>query len=179
MTRDEKARAVWAAILSDLTDRKGIRHAFDNIDDDVMEEIASINIETVRLALAAADATAREEENRACEEVALSTQQHMAGSFNRHTKSATVADPFGRERPCNGCGLCCKQRPCALARSLAGVFEGPCPCLEKEDGRWWCGLVRNPHKHIPGLASKPWGDEALAPMIHQALGIGRSCDAEC
>jgi hypothetical protein len=49
---------------------------------------------------------------------------------------------------------------------------GRCPALEWEGGRFWCGLVRYPHKHIAGLEEKPWADEPIREMI---LGTGAFC----
>lgn len=84
----------------------------------------------------------------------------------------------GFGNPCNGCGQCCIERPCDLARDLAGVFEAPCPCLIDQGDRKSCGLVVEPHKHIPALSGKPWAADFVGGMISQALGIGRGCDAE-
>lgn len=39
MSEPDMIERVAAAVLSDLLDRRGIRHAFDDIDDDVMAEI--------------------------------------------------------------------------------------------------------------------------------------------
>lgn len=84
----------------------------------------------------------------------------------------------GMGNPCNGCGQCCVIYPCALARDLAGVREGPCPILMREGDIWRCGLTIEPHRFVVGLAGKPFADKALAPLLAEALGIGRGCDAE-
>lgn len=55
--------------------------------------------------------------------------------------------------PCNGCGLCCTATACSLALAfVAGAEDGsPCPALEWSEGRSWCGLLRNPAKHVTPL----------------------------
>jgi hypothetical protein len=57
------------------------------------------------------------------------------------------------------------------------AYEAPCPAMEFEGGRFWCGLVRTPHRYIPGLESKPWTDEYLTNAMKLLLGIGRGCDS--
>lgn len=84
----------------------------------------------------------------------------------------------GHGQPCNGCGRCCIIHPCQLARDLAGVREGPCPILTKDGDTWRCGLAIDPHRHVIGLADKPFSDPVLAPLFVEALGIGRGCDAD-
>lgn len=90
----------------------------------------------------------------------------------------TAAPPkpaFGA--PCNGCGACCRAVPCLIARDLLGAFDAPCPALEFDAGRYWCGLVRNPAAHILALR----GHERAGAVIRDALlatgyfGIG--CDS--
>ena len=77
--------------------------------------------------------------------------------------------------PCNGCGMCCRMVPCELAREMLGAPIGkPCPALESEDGRYWCGLVRDP---VRWLGIPEWGKEYTADMIATALGVGRGCDS--
>ena len=78
---------------------------------------------------------------------------------------------------CNGCGVCCIAVPCSLARDFVGAFEGPCPALEHEDGRYWCGLVRNPHKHMIGIKDKPWGDEVIRDILMASGAFGIGCDS--
>jgi hypothetical protein len=39
MSTAERAKALVEMILADLTDRKGLRHAWDMIDEDIQEEI--------------------------------------------------------------------------------------------------------------------------------------------
>lgn len=86
-----------------------------------------------------------------------------------------VKPPFGS--PCNGCGWCCASEPCGIAREFIGAdSKGACPALEREGGRFVCGMIVRP-SHYLGLGHG-WSDEILAPMIADALGAGRGCDAE-
>jgi hypothetical protein len=80
--------------------------------------------------------------------------------------------------PCNGCGICCKAVPCPIARDLLAAFEGPCPALELDEGRYWCGLLRNPHQHIYGLKEKPWVDPIIRSMIMESGAFGVGCDSD-
>jgi hypothetical protein len=43
---------------------------------------------------------------------------------------------------------------------------------------WRCGLTIDPHRHVIGLADKPFCRPVLAPLFAEALGIGRGCDAD-
>lgn len=79
--------------------------------------------------------------------------------------------------PCNGCGFCCLAEPCVLAEEFIGAKEGACPALEWDQGRYWCGLLRNAHKHIPGLEEKPWVDEKIRNLILQTRAFGVGCDS--
>ena len=45
---DEQAARIVDAIISDLTDRKGLRHEWDNIDEDIQDEIRSTWIKIVK-----------------------------------------------------------------------------------------------------------------------------------
>ncbi len=46
--------------------------------------------------------------------------------------------------------------------------------MEFADGRFWCGIARNPNRYfgIPAFANK-----FIRPLVHQALSIGEGCDA--
>lgn len=91
--------------------------------------------------------------------------------------------------PCNGCGLCCVATACGLAIDLVpgAEFGRPCPALEWEGGRSWCGMIRRPFHHSPRLADaaahmKPDDQAAastlLAECVAQSLGgVGRGCDS--
>lgn len=81
--------------------------------------------------------------------------------------------------PCNGCGVCCKVTPCLIAIEVIGAAEwSPCPVLELEDGRYWCGLLRSAHKHIPGLEAKPWVDGVFRNMLMATGAFGTGCDSD-
>ena len=78
---------------------------------------------------------------------------------------------------CNGCGYCCAEEPCHLAVEYIGAgTEGPCPALEFEEGRAWCGLVRHASRYMD--LPNDWADAVLGEMFATALGAGRGCDAE-
>lgn len=74
---------------------------------------------------------------------------------------------------CNGCGLCCVLQVCSLAAEFLDADAGPCPMLEFAAGRFWCGLARDPSRHlgIPAFANK-----FIRPMVHRELSIGEGCD---
>lgn len=80
--------------------------------------------------------------------------------------------------PCNGCGLCCLAVPCPIAEELLSVSVGSCPALEYEDGRFWCGLIRNAHKHLPGMRDKPWVDEYMREFMLGTGAFNMFCDSE-
>lgn len=91
-----------------------------------------------------------------------------------------IAKPaFGA--PCNGCGHCCKTEACNLSVKYLHSTAAPCIALEQEDGRYYCGLVRNPGKHL-GLPDDGWRHaatrEMLSPSFAYALRLGAGCDAE-
>ena len=68
--------------------------------------------------------------------------------------------------PCNGCGFCCAAEVCGIGKQVHGDIEGPCPSMTYQEGRFFCGVVL-----IEELAG-------MEPLIRQALGIGRGCDAD-
>lgn len=75
-------------------------------------------------------------------------------------------------QPCNGCGLCCMLEVCAIGARVYGEDQpAPCPGLQAEAGRFWCGVVQAEEKAFLGGAVS---DHRIAEM----LGIGRGCDAE-
>lgn len=67
--------------------------------------------------------------------------------------------------PCNGCGYCCAAERCLLAIEALGDGPGPCPAMQFEGARFYCGLLRE----APG---------PLQPTIAFLLGIGHGCDAD-
>jgi len=79
--------------------------------------------------------------------------------------------------PCNGCGFCCIQEPCDLAREFLDCRIGPCRALEYEDGRTYCGLLRRPIHYIAGIADNPALSGPLQARIAFTLAIGSGCDA--
>lgn len=92
------------------------------------------------------------------------------------TAKAPPKPEFGS--PCNGCGFCCAAEPCGVAREFVpGAIDGaPCPAMEFEHGRFWCGMVRRPG-HYLGLPHD-WADEFLGGEVAKVLGAGRGCDAD-
>lgn len=85
---------------------------------------------------------------------------------------AILKPKFGE--PCNQCGWCCAEEACSLSVELLQSDIAPCIALERtEDGKFHCGLLRSPEKHL-GI---PWrgAGEFLGPMIVVVLGIGKGC----
>ena len=80
--------------------------------------------------------------------------------------------------PCNGCGWCCSEEPCGVARKFIPDHppEGPCLALEWDAGRFACGMIRRPSHYM--RLPNDWADEVLGGMIAGALGAGRGCCAE-
>lgn len=91
---------------------------------------------------------------------------------------------------CNGCGYCCSEEHCQLAREFLSCDVGPCVALEERGGRTICSLARNPLGYLfaaahPGAAvpvletaaAIEEGDR-LSAEIGAALGLGRGCDAD-
>jgi hypothetical protein len=54
MSNEAKAREVWSKIEFDLKDRSGIKHGFNDIDDDVLEELRNTQISFIAQALESA-----------------------------------------------------------------------------------------------------------------------------
>lgn len=77
-------------------------------------------------------------------------------------------------KPCNGCGFCCAAVRCPLAIELIGDGPAPCPAMEFEDGRFWCGLVRNASKHTEKV---PPGTDAVVGFLLKPL-FGTGCDSD-
>jgi len=51
-----------------------------------------------------------------------------------------VLNPSEWDKPCTGCGYCCKQALCLYALALDA--EGPpCGLLLARGGRYWCSLL--------------------------------------
>lgn len=81
--------------------------------------------------------------------------------------------------PCNGCGHCCKTEACKLSVDFLKSTVTPCIALEHAYGRYWCGLVKNPSKHL-GLQdwAQEFADIELAPKFAFVLRLGLGCDAD-
>ena len=77
---------------------------------------------------------------------------------------------------CNGCGLCCIAEPCPIAAEMGAVIDRPCPYVEWEAGRFWCGLVRHPSKHLLGTPDRAF-DAEIGPRVRAEIGDGE-CDSE-
>jgi hypothetical protein len=91
-----------------------------------------------------------------------------------HLPQFTAPEKPREGEPCNGCGFCCAAETCKVARSLLNAYEAPCPAMEFDAGRFWCGLVRDPAKY---LGAPAWGNDLLRPTVERVLGVGRGCDA--
>lgn len=87
----------------------------------------------------------------------------------------TVLEKSAFGEPCNGCGLCCKMERCAIADMLIGEGPGPCPALEFEEGRYWCGIVRNASRYTDQV--EPAKDEWFGWTMKR-LYFGTGCDFE-
>jgi len=74
--------------------------------------------------------------------------------------------------PCNGCGLCCRLELCEEAERYFPGAPLPCPALEFEDGRTWCGLIRNPSRHLMFNFN---ADKVLTPLFSKVIPIGQGC----
>ena len=101
-----------------------------------------------------------------------------------NTAAAHPAKPPKRA-PCNGCGFCCRMVRCYYAVELIGHGPAPCPALEYEGGRAWCGLLRDPMKWIATERLEgPWPSEVilvvaeLQTRLAAGLAVGSGCDSE-
>ena len=79
---------------------------------------------------------------------------------------------------CNGCGYCCAEEPCAVAREYIPDHpeEGPCLALEHEGSRFGCGMIRRPGHYMQ--LPNDWADAHLGALFAEALGAGKGCDAD-
>lgn len=76
-------------------------------------------------------------------------------------------------QPCNGCGFCCATELCELAEMVFVGSGPPCPALEFEDGRTWCGMVRHPSRHMK--LNYTGADALVVPLMMKGLAIGQGC----
>lgn len=93
-------------------------------------------------------------------------EQPAAGLAPQGDDGAGAPDGWtavGTDKPCTGCGHCCKQLPCGLAPG------NPCAALYYRDGRYWCALVDNPGARDELLIGRGCG----ATMVPSRF---RSCD---
>lgn len=81
--------------------------------------------------------------------------------------------------PCNGCGLCCRVELCHVAREMFPGAQTPCPALEFENGRAWCGLVRHPTRHLKLPVSldahRGEGGTTIGEEVALAIYVGQGC----
>lgn len=104
------------------------------------------------------------------------------GSHFRQTLQLHVEAPIkpAEGQPCNGCGVCCAQETCPLARLRFWQGHGPCPALtwSTREKRYFCGLLSKPEYYLAGLPSlvRPLTLPLLARWI--AAGKGCDCDSE-
>lgn len=99
----------------------------------------------------------------------------MAVVIERVTQRGPAKPLYGAA--CNGCGLCCMAELCPLGTAVFEKLEGPCPALEHDDGRFQCGLVRNPTKYARPWVTQSSGSEGLAEAAAVLIGAGSGCDA--
>ena len=80
--------------------------------------------------------------------------------------------------PCNGCGYCCVEEPCAIALEHIPDHprEGACVALEREGDRFVSGMIRRPSPYMQ--LPNDWTDVHLGRIFAAALGAGRGCDAD-
>lgn len=81
--------------------------------------------------------------------------------------------PYGS--PCNGCGACCNAVLCPLGVHVFRRAEGPCPALERDEGKpsYHCGLVARPHHYRPSKADA----DTLSRAALILIGANWRCDA--
>lgn len=89
----------------------------------------------------------------------------------RQRKAKPEAPPYpGFGTPCNGCGVCCLSEQCKIGAAVRPAPEGGhCVFLAFEEGRFWCGLIRDP---------EGYGIEEHWPFLVFRMGIGAGCDSE-
>ena len=81
---------------------------------------------------------------------------------------------------CNQCGLCCVAEPCAIIRIMVPDVrtDGPCPALEWENGKSWCGMVRRPHFYSRLARDSGYNEQEVSESIQADLGgMGTGCDS--
>lgn len=72
---------------------------------------------------------------------------------------------------CNGCGLCCAAQLCDLAEMAFPGASAPCPALEWEDGRAWCGMIRHPSRHLS--LNYSGADPMMGQLFAQGIALNQ------
>ena len=80
---------------------------------------------------------------------------------------------------CNGCGQCCENEVCQLGLDFIRIAPTviPCPAIERENGRVFCGLVRRPAYYMFAEHVHESQTGWLSTQFAAALGFGKGCDA--
>jgi hypothetical protein len=78
--------------------------------------------------------------------------------------------------PCNGCGQCCMGELCPPAKDFWPGRKGPCPALEYESNRFWCGLIRRPSFYTNTQPDRK-EDQIVIEYFTKGVGAGWGCDA--
>lgn len=86
-----------------------------------------------------------------------------------------LAKPRFRD-PCNGCGLCCRLELCQVAEQVFPGASAPCPALEWEGGRAWCGMVQHPSRHMS--LNYAGADEIVRPLFMKGIAVDQGCGME-
>jgi len=82
----------------------------------------------------------------------------------------TAPEKPGFGSPCNGCGFCCAAEVCKLGLHVYGEEQqAPCPAMEFEDGRFWCGVMRSAEKLLPPSEFN---------FLKLSMGVGIGCDSD-
>lgn len=74
---------------------------------------------------------------------------------------------------CNGCGLCCAAELCEVAEDTFPGAVAPCPALEWEDGRAWCGMIQHPSRHLS--LNYTGADSRISDLFAQVIAVGQGC----
>ena len=77
---------------------------------------------------------------------------------------------------CIQCGRCCQEEVCILGDLILRTYQTPCPALELAYGKYWCGLIRSPEKHMSWLSNDNMPD--IAPLLKILFSFGVGCDAK-
>ena len=88
-----------------------------------------------------------------------------------------LTKPRFRIDACNGCGLCCSLSLCDGALLLFPGAKAPCPALEYENGRTFCGIIRHPEQIKKNNGEELSADDAkeISNLFVRSLSIGTVC----